>query len=50
MSQFSISLDDYCLTTGDVAAYLKLSQKTLRTYRCDRLGPAFLKLGRNVRL
>ena len=44
-----LSPDDRCLKTSDVAEYLGLSAKTLKTYRADGLGPAFVKIGRMVR-
>jgi hypothetical protein len=41
-----ISLRDDCLLgTAAAARLLGLSQKTLRALRCDRSGPACLKMG-----
>lgn len=48
-SKFVLADDDRCLKTSEVAEYLNISTKTLRTYRADGLGPAFVKFGRMVR-
>ena len=49
MNDFTLSPDDRCLKTSEVAEYLGMSEKTLKTYRADGLGPAFVKFGRMVR-
>ncbi|MDR0967649.1 MAG: helix-turn-helix domain-containing protein [Rickettsiales bacterium] len=37
------------LTTIEVAKLLQFSANTLRMYRCDGMGPAYVKVGRLVR-
>jgi predicted DNA-binding transcriptional regulator AlpA len=48
-TDFNLSPDDRCLKTAEVAEYLGMSAKTLKTYRADGLGPEFVKFGRMVR-
>ena len=48
-NDFTLSPDDRCLKTDELAKYLGMSAKTLKTYRADGLGPAFVKIGRMVR-
>lgn len=40
---------DRLLTDDEAAAYLQASTSTLNFWRTQRRGPAFVKLGRNVR-
>jgi excisionase family DNA binding protein len=40
---------DRLLTDDEAAAYLSASTSTLNFWRTQRRGPAFVKLGRNVR-
>jgi predicted DNA-binding transcriptional regulator AlpA len=49
MSDFLLSPDDRCLKTSEVAEYLGLSVKTIRSYRADGLGPDYVKFGKMVR-
>lgn len=49
MNEFLLTPDDRCLKTSEVAEYLGLSTKTLRSYRADGLGPDYVKFGRMVR-
>jgi len=37
------------LTERDVATLTQISPDTLRTWRCRRVGPRFLKIGSSVR-
>ena len=37
------------LTEQDVATLTQISPDTLRTWRCRRVGPRFLKIGSSVR-
>lgn len=36
-------------TPGELAAFLRLPEKTLRKWRSERTGPTWLKIGRHVR-
>lgn len=38
-----------CLTTDEVAARLRVSPRTVRTWRSEGTGPRYAKLGRSVR-
>lgn len=38
-----------CMTEQEAGAYLSLAAGTLRNWRKDGVGPAFIKLGRSVR-
>ena len=38
-----------CMTEEEAGAYLSLAPATLRNWRKDGIGPAFIKLGRCVR-
>jgi len=38
-----------CLTTDEVAARLRLSPRTVRSWRSEGIGPRYVKLGRAVR-
>ena len=38
-----------CMTEQEAGAYLCLAAGTLRNWRKDGVGPAFIKLGRSVR-
>lgn len=40
---------DPLLATGEVARLLAQAEQTLRNWRCDGKGPAFVKIGRSVR-
>jgi excisionase family DNA binding protein len=40
---------DRLMTDDEAAAYLSASTSTLNFWRTQRRGPAFVKLGRNVR-
>ncbi|WP_311209502.1 MULTISPECIES: helix-turn-helix domain-containing protein [unclassified Aeromicrobium] len=37
------------LTPADVGEHLRLSEKTLANWRCQGRGPAFLRVGRDIR-
>ena len=41
--------DDRCLTTAEVAKHLGLSPTTLKNYRANGNGPAFVKFGKMIR-
>jgi len=40
---------DYPVTDVEAARILGLAVQTLRNYRCQRRGPNYLKIGKNVR-
>lgn len=44
-----ITLYSPCNDTRDAAAFLKRSPRTLRNWRSQGVGPAFVNVGRNVR-
>lgn len=44
LAGFSLK-DDQLLTTGEAAALVGLSQKSMRQMRCERTGPRCLKVG-----
>ena len=44
LAGFSLK-DDQLLTTGEAAALVGMSQKSMRQMRCDRTGPRCLKVG-----
>jgi hypothetical protein len=37
------------LTERDAADLLKVSTRTLQAWRCDRVGPPFIRVGRSIR-
>ena len=41
--------DDALVSAGEASAVLDTPEKTLDWWRCKRRGPAFVKLGENVR-
>ena len=40
---------DKLLSTGEAAAYLGMAEQTLRLWRTQRKGPAFVRVGRLIR-
>jgi len=42
-------MDEDFLTTKDLAERLKLSTRTLETWRARKVGPPYLKAGKSVR-
>ena len=40
---------DSLITEVDAADFLKLSTRTLQSWRSDRVGPAFIRVGRAIR-
>lgn len=49
MSTLAELANDRCLKTSEVAEYLGLSDKTIRQYRADGLGPEYARFGRMIR-
>ena len=49
MNNLFLSQHERCLKTSEAAEYLGLCAKTLRCYRYDGIGPAYVRFGKTVR-
>lgn len=49
MTAIATNDPDELLTEREAAELLKTSPRTLQAWRCDKVGPAFVKIGRSIR-